>query len=55
MANILNISRSTWTGYESTKYRIPTLYIVDIAKRFNTSIDYLLGKVDKNYLMYYTK
>ncbi len=50
IAKILNINRSTWTGYESGKYRIPTLYLYDIAKRFNTSMDYLLGKVDQNYL-----
>ncbi len=50
MANILNISRSTWTGYELGKYQIPTLYLLEIAKRYQTSIDYLLGKIDKNNL-----
>ena len=50
MANILNIARSTWTGYELGKYQIPTLYLLEIAKRYHISIDYLLGKVDKNNL-----
>ncbi len=50
MASILNISRSTWTGYEQGKYQIPTLYLYEIAKRYHISIDYLLGKVDQNNL-----
>lgn len=50
MANILNISRSTWTGYEDGNKQIPTLFLYDIASKYHTSIDYLLGKVDKNYL-----
>ncbi len=47
MAEILNISRSTWTGYESSKYQIPTLILYELAKRYHTSIDYLLGKISK--------
>ena len=46
IASILNIPRSTWTGYESGKYQISTLFLLEIAKRYNTSIDYLLGKID---------
>ncbi len=47
IAQILNISRSTWTGYESCKYQIPTLILEELARRYHTSIDYLLGKIDK--------
>lgn len=50
MANILNTSRSTWTGYEDGNKQINTLFLYDIACKYHTSIDYLLGKVDKNYL-----
>lgn len=50
IANILNTSRSTWTGYEYGKYQIPTLLLYEIAKRYNYSMDYLLGKIDKNEL-----
>lgn len=50
MANILNTSRSTWTGYENGNKQITTLFLYDIAHKYHTSIDYLLGKVDKNYL-----
>lgn len=47
IAKILNISRSTWTGYEYGKYQIPTLILYELAKKYNYSIDYLLGKIDK--------
>lgn len=47
IAQILNISRSTWTGYESCKYQIPTLILEELGRRYHTSIDYLLGKIDK--------
>ena len=46
IASILNISRSTWTGYEYGNYQIPTLILYDLAKKYKTSIDYLLGKID---------
>ena len=48
IANFLNIARSTWTGYESGKFQIPTLSLYAIAKKYHTSIDYLLGKIDTN-------
>lgn len=50
IAKILNTSRSTWTGYEYGKYQIPTLLLFEISKRYKCSMDYLLGKVDENYL-----
>ncbi len=46
IANILNISRSTWTGYEHGNYLISTILLKDLAKRYNRSMDYLLGKID---------
>ncbi len=45
IAHILNISRSTWTGYEYGIYQIPTLLLYELAKRYHSSIDYLLGKI----------
>ncbi len=47
IANILNISRSTWTGYEYGKFRISTLILYELAKRYHSSMDYILGKIDK--------
>ena len=50
IAKILNISRSTWTGYEYGKFQIPTLILLEIASRYNCSMDYLLGKINKDSL-----
>ena len=50
IANFLNTSRSTWTGYEYGKYQIPTLLLFEISKKYHYSMDYLLGKIDENYL-----
>ncbi len=47
IAKILNISRSTWTGYEYGHYLIPTLLLKELAERYHSSIDYLLGKIDE--------
>ncbi len=50
ISKILNTSRSAWTGYEYGKYQISTLLLYELAKRYNYSMDYLLGKIDKNEL-----
>ena len=50
IAKILNTSRSTWTGYEYGKFQIPTLLLYELATKYNYSMDYILGKVDINYL-----
>lgn len=50
ISKILNTSRSTWTGYEYGKYQIPTLLLYELCKRYNYSMDYLLGKIDENKL-----
>lgn len=47
MAEFLNTSRSTWTGYEYGNYRIPTLLLFELSKKYNYSMDYLLGKTDE--------
>lgn len=50
MAKELNIARSTWTYYESGKNLIGTLLLDHLASKYHYSIDYLLGKIDENYL-----
>ncbi len=47
IAKTLNISRSTWTGYEYGKYIMPTLILLGIAQKYHYSMDYLLGKIDE--------
>ncbi|MFN2744785.1 MULTISPECIES: helix-turn-helix domain-containing protein [Bacillus] len=45
-ADLLGIAKSTYAGYESG-YRRPSLEaLIEIADLFNTSTDYLLGRVD---------
>ncbi|KAA6451194.1 helix-turn-helix transcriptional regulator [Bacillus swezeyi] len=45
-ADRLGIAKSTYAGYESG-YRRPSLEaLIEIADLFNTSTDYLLGRVD---------
>ncbi len=48
IAKILNTSRSTWTGYEYGKYKIPTLLLYELASKYNYSMDFLVGKIDEN-------
>jgi len=50
ISKILNTSRSTWTGYEYGKFQIPTLLLYELAKKYNYSMDYILGKIDENRL-----
>ena len=50
MAKELNIARSTWTYYESGKNLIGTLILDHLASKYHYSIDYLLGKTEKNHL-----
>lgn len=46
LAKILNTSRSTWTGYESGKFLINTLLLYELSKKYNYSMDYLIGKTN---------
>lgn len=41
---LLNISSSSYSEYESGKILIPTLFLYKIAKTYNYSIDWILGK-----------
>ena len=50
IAIILNTSRSAWTNYEHGRYQIPTLLLFELARKYHYSMDYLLGKIDKNML-----
>ncbi len=46
LANILNTTQSTITGYETGRYLIATPFLYDICKKYHISADYLLGKID---------
>lgn len=44
VAKSINISQTHYSKYEKGKVLIPTYYIIEFAKCYNVSIDWLLGK-----------
>lgn len=46
LAKILNISQATYSRYEGGKIDIPTDTLIQLAKFYQTSVDYLLGLTD---------
>ena len=47
MANIININRRTYSAYETGANEWPVDIVVEIAKLFNTTTDYLLSLTDE--------
>ncbi len=47
VANILGMSQTGYSKYETGENDIPTNILIAIAKYYQTSIDYLLGLTDK--------
>lgn len=43
LADLLNISQTTYSRYESGAIDIPSLALIKLAQFYNTSVDYLLG------------
>lgn len=43
MADLLNISQTTYSRYESGVLDIPSSSLIALAKFYKTSVDYLLG------------
>lgn len=43
VAKILNISQRTYSGYETGSRMIPYTCIIELAKFYNTTTDYILG------------
>ena len=46
IAAILNMSQTGYSKYETGENDVPTKILIDLAKYYNTSIDYLLGITD---------
>ena len=46
IAAILNMSQTGYSKYETGENDIPTKILIDLAKYYDTSIDYLLGITD---------
>ena len=47
IVKILNMSQTGYSKYETGENDIPTEILINLAKFYNTSIDYLLGITDK--------
>lgn len=47
MARLLKCSQQTYSDYECGKVDIPTEVLIFLADYYNTSTDYILGRVDK--------
>lgn len=47
IADMLNVSQTTYSRYESGTLDIPTDSLIKLAEFYGTSIDFLLGLTDK--------
>ncbi len=48
IAKILNMSQTGYSKYETGENDIPTKILIQLAKYYHTSVDYLLGITDIN-------
>ncbi|MBE6619832.1 MAG: helix-turn-helix transcriptional regulator [Ruminococcaceae bacterium] len=46
IAKMLGMSQTGYSKYETGENDIPTAVLIQLAKFYNTSIDYLLGETD---------
>lgn len=47
IAEILNMSQTGYSKYETGENDIPTRILIELAKFYHTSVDYLLGITDE--------
>lgn len=47
VAKILNMSQTGYSKYETGENDIPTQVLIQLARYYGTSIDYLLGETDR--------
>ena len=46
VANILGMSQTGYSKYETGENDLPTMVLIKLARFYNTSIDYILGETD---------
>ncbi len=46
MAQLLHIHQTTYSDYELGRLNVPISALIQLARFFNTSVDYLLGLTD---------
>lgn len=47
IAEILNVSQTTYSRYESGELDIPSATLIKLADFYGVSVDYILGRTDK--------
>lgn len=47
LADLLHVSQTTYSRYESGELDIPTQSLIILAQYYHTSVDYLLGLTDQ--------
>lgn len=47
IAEILNVSQTTYSLYESGELDIPSAALIKLADFYGVSVDYILGRTDK--------
>lgn len=47
VANILGMSQTGYSKYETGEKDLPTMVLIKLARFYNTSIDYILGETDE--------
>ncbi len=47
VAGVLGIDQRVYSNYETGKREIPTRFVVELAKLYKTSADYILGLTDE--------
>lgn len=47
IAEILNVSQTTYSRYESGELDIPSAALIKLADFYGVSVDYVLGRTDK--------
>lgn len=47
LVRILNMHKTTYTNYEQGKREIPFSLVIQLAKLYNVSIDYIAGLIDE--------
>lgn len=47
IAQILNVSQSTYSRYESGFLDVPSEVLIGLSKYYSVSVDYILGLTDK--------
>lgn len=55
VAKLLGISQQYYSEYEIGKKQIPINYLIELAKYYHTSIDYIVGLSDERYPKKYEK